>query len=109
MKYCPDRWIVVIITTPTESWKRVFSGAYGGYGGSDTWRMSSPIVSETREGNALTFITESGSEYQCHLGAYGMSGYMNAVFDNYAERNSEKVSLLIDETYKDMALKYEKL
>ena len=55
MEYCPDRWLVVKITTK-ETGKvhyRVFATWHGGYLGSDSWKLNSDIIVATEYENPL--------------------------------------------------------
>lgn len=81
--YEPDRWLVVELTDGQEAYKKVFSGNYGGYTGSDTWKLSSAINETTETDEFFEFKCESGSTYRCHKQSYGMSGYMSSIYSSW--------------------------
>lgn len=97
--YHPDRWVLVELSTPTETVKKVFAGWYGGYLGSDSWKLSSEVVTVTEKDDSYEFLNQSGSTYVCHVNAYGMTGYMMSIFANWETQQSDKVSIrIVDET-----------
>lgn len=83
--YHPDRWVIVKISSGDATYKKVFSGSYGGYGGSDTWKMSSSIEEITEDKDSYTANCSSGSTYILYKQAYGMSGYMCSVYNGLHE------------------------
>jgi hypothetical protein len=86
--YTPDKWVVIKING-TNPHYRVFACWYGGYTGSDSWRMNSGIKSVTEEGHYYLFEGSSGSVYQCHKNSYGMSGYGSGVLSNIMAKQPE--------------------
>ena len=42
--YTPHKWVIIEITTPDYSAKKVFAGWHGGFANGDSWRVSSGIV-----------------------------------------------------------------
>jgi hypothetical protein len=90
-EYRPDKWVVVKIsseTTPTIY--KVFACWYGGYAGSDSWKLNSGITKVTLEGNVFCFEGSSGSVYECHKDVYGTNGYGGSVLNNYITNAAEK-------------------
>lgn len=81
--YVPDRWMLVKITTDGgEVIYKVFASWYGGYLGSDSWKLNSGIVKVSEEENSYLFYGSSGSIYECHKNACGISGYGMSVLSN---------------------------
>ena len=80
--YTPDRWVIVKITTPKEHLYKVFASWYGGYGGSDSWKLNSGIVRATLVDDRWEFDGSSGSVYSCHQEAYGTNGFGGSVLSN---------------------------
>jgi hypothetical protein len=80
--YTPDRWVIVKITTPKEHLYKVFASWYGGYGGSDSWKMNSGITRATLVKDHWEFDGSSGSVYSCHKDYYGTNGYGGSVLSN---------------------------
>lgn len=75
-EYYPDVWVIVKITNGDESHNRVFAGWYGGYCGSDSWKMNSGITAIREAGDMIEFDGASGSTYFCHKNTEKMSMYM---------------------------------
>lgn len=89
----PDLWVVVTITTATESIDKVFAGWYGGFVGSDSWQLSSGIVETEQHDDCLIFVNRSGSRYRCYKSAHGISGYMRTVLENWLADSDVKVHI----------------
>jgi hypothetical protein len=89
--YYPDKWVVVKISSDTiEPLYKVFACWYGGFAGSDSWKLNSGITVATLEGNVYSFEGSSGSVYECHKDAYGTNfygmGVLSRMIDNAKER-----------------------
>lgn len=98
--YTPDRWVIVEFNSEEYgSIRKVFAGWYGGFGGSDSWKLSSGITSEKSDNGCFIFRNESGSTYQCYENAYGMSGYMSGIFALWNEEIPEGSSVKIVKEY----------
>jgi hypothetical protein len=81
-EYYPDRWKIVKITGTSPHY-RVFGSWYGGFTGSDSWRMNSGIESVTEEDGVYVFKGQTGSEYFCKKTAYGASSYGASIISRY--------------------------
>jgi len=68
----PDKWVIVEISDGTQTFRKILSSWYGGYLGSDSWRLSSMIVS-TNEGETEYHFTTETSQYVCNKNAVGMN------------------------------------
>lgn len=85
--YYPDKWMVIHIDSGARSHYRVFACWYGGFAGSDSWKMNSGITSVTVDADGLIhFMGSSGSEYVCHPETYGCSGYGSGVLRNLMDQ-----------------------
>jgi hypothetical protein len=81
----PDKWIVLKIGKENPIYK-VFASWYGGYLGSDSWKMNSGIKSvNIHEDDYVDFIGYSGSVYRCVIGCYGTNRYSQGVLTNVIE------------------------
>lgn len=101
--YTPDRWVVLEFNYNGDVLRKVFAGWYGGYTGSDSWKLSSGIT-ETREfDDRYEFDNHSGSLYTCYKNAYGMSGYQMSILSSFekqiAEAKDENVTMKLIEEY----------
>lgn len=90
--YNPDRWTLLYVKYPdaTEEVARVYSGNYGGYLGSNTWKLSSEVDVTEVDGDVMKFTTATGSVYICHKDSYGMSGYMMGVYDSIYKDGTDR-------------------
>jgi hypothetical protein len=106
-EYRPDKWVVVKIGE--ENLYKVFACWYGGYAGSDSWKLNSGITRATLEGNVYYFEGSSGSVYECHKDIYGTNFYGSSVLHNMIDR-AEKAGYTIEvmpEETNWLELKYE--
>ena len=101
-EYIPDKWVVVKITSDkSPPIHKVFACWYGGYAGSDSWKLNSGITRAYEEGQCFMFDGSSGSTYICHKADYGMNMYGGGVLMNMrenAEKNGITIEILPEET-----------
>ena len=88
--YTPDRWVIIKITTETDHLYKVLACWYGGYTGSDSWRVNSGIMQAELIDQHWQFSGHSGSIYSCHQSAYGTSGYGSGVLQNFINRAQDR-------------------
>ena len=108
--YFPDKWVVVKITAPDVLLYKVFACWYGGYTGSDSWKMNSGITKVTEVGNNYDFEGQSGSIYTCHKDCYGTNGYGRNVLNRFIEaaaKAGESTIEIMPENTNFMELKYD--
>ena len=84
--YTPDLWVVIEIDYDGEITKKVLGSWYGGYMGSDSWKLSSGITKVTEHEDRYEFLNYSGSIYVCYKPLWGMSGYTNSVYQNLVDQ-----------------------
>ena len=100
--YTPDKWVVVRITGPdTPPVHKVFACWYGGYAGSDSWKLNSGITKVTYEKRVYLFEGSSGSVYECHADCYGTNMYGMSVLSNMIDNAAENgitIDILPEET-----------
>jgi len=88
--YTPDRWIIVEINSPEHGRiRKVLGSWYGGFAGSDSWRMNSGIEKVIDQGDYYDIVGSSGSVYKCIKGAEGMSAYTSGVYETYRKQLEE--------------------
>ena len=108
--YNPDKWVVVRITgKDTPPVHKVFACWYGGYLGSDSWKLNSGITRAYEEGQCFMFDGSSGSTYACHKASYGTNGYGSDVLSNMiakAGMNGVTIELMPENT-NWLEIKYE--
>lgn len=78
-EYTPDRWVMLKITNGEKAVYKVMGGWYGGYAGSDSWRINSGVSKVELVNDTYKFFGHSGSVYTCHKGRYGMTVVMASV------------------------------
>ena len=83
MKYTPDNWIVVEIQQGVEVYHAVLAGWRGGYGDTDSWKLSSGIVYIMEVGNDWYIQNYSGSVYVCNKKCETLSVYTNSIYNHY--------------------------
>lgn len=69
-----DKWLIV--KTQGGVYK-LFASWSGSYLGSDHWRFSTHINEVEDKGDYFTFVTASGSVYDCNKNFYGIAGAYN--------------------------------
>ena len=101
-QYNPDLWVILKMVVDGEVQHRVLASWYGGYAGSDSWRMNSGITRAEQVEDAFLFHGQTGSTYVCSKGsgAYGMSSYTASVLagwqrDAKDSTESPKVELFL--------------
>ena len=101
-EYIPDKWVVVKITSDkSPPIHKVFACWYGGYLGSDSWKLNSGITRAYEEGQCFMFDGSSGSTYTCHKAQYGTNGYGADVLSNMiakAGMNGVTIEILPEKT-----------
>lgn len=98
----PDRWVIVKITNPEETFYKVLVGWSGGFLDGDSWRMNSGIADIEIRDESYVFIGESDSRYYCHREGYGMNNIMHsiaAVMLNDAEKLEHSVKFLMEQEF----------
>jgi hypothetical protein len=95
--YTPDVWVVLEFEAPEleKPTRKVFAGWYGGYTGSNSWKLNSGIMAIRRDGEWLEFDGYSGSTYRCHPNSYQLSGLMHGVLANWLKRAEERGDVTI--------------
>jgi hypothetical protein len=89
-EYIPDKWVVVKIEGEEFPLTyKVFGCWYGGYLGSNSWKMNSGIKFVSAEDNCYLFEGYSGSIYKCYKRNYGTHMYGQGVLEDIIERSKE--------------------
>jgi hypothetical protein len=94
--YNPDHWVIIHIKGNRPHY-RVLAGWYGGYLGSDSWRMNSGITQCIEEDDHWLFIGSTGSTYACHKDAYRLSmKTTGGIWNELQTKYGDKVELMED-------------
>jgi len=92
-EYAPDRWQIVCIKGSEGEACKVLGSWYGGYAGSDSWRLSSGITKITESDMCYTVLNESGSMYTLYKGSQGMSGYTHSIYQSLKSQETETLTI----------------
>jgi hypothetical protein len=102
--HIPDKW--VIITDPAETQEeykyRILSGWYGGYLGSDRWRISSGIIKITEHKTFYEIHNVTGSTYKCFKNNTGLSSYTAEIYNHYKKTQN----IVIIDDIMDLPIRY---
>jgi hypothetical protein len=82
-EYTPDLWVIVDVNSEHGKIRKILGSWYGGFAGSNSWRMSSGITEVIEHDNHYEIHNHSGSVYTCYKNSIGMSSYTSSVFNNY--------------------------
>lgn len=90
--YTPDVWVVLEFTAPQldEPMRKVFAGWYGGFAGSNTWKLNSGITVTRRVEDWFEFDGYSGSTYRCHANNYHLSSLMQGVLARWQKQGKDQ-------------------
>ena len=91
--YVPDTWVIVKITHKEEApIYKILAGWYGGFAGSNSWKLSSGITSVEVDPDfpeQTHYHQSSGSTYVCHAGTYGFSFLTSSMFSSWVKDGLE--------------------
>lgn len=96
-EYCPDRWVLLKVIHPEfGATYKVFATWFGGYCGSDSWKLSSGttnvILDDEFEG--LYYLPQySGSTYLVRKENYGTNMYSHGVLNSWLKQLEGKPEL----------------
>ena len=94
-EYQPDRWVIVRITSKEHPQiDKVVGSWFGGYGGSDSWRMNSGIERIEEHDKYYDIHGYSGSVYKCYKESQGWSAYTRGVIENMATQLEESGGMM---------------
>ena len=88
--YTPDSWVVLEFVTPQETFRKVLAGWYGGYAGTNSWKLNSGIKKAVFDGNWWLFEGHSSSVYRCNINNYHMSSLMMGVYSVLLKQADER-------------------
>jgi len=85
--YRSDLWVIVEFKEngSDEVTRKVLASWYGGYGGSDRWKLSSGVTNIVEHEHHYEIHNHSGSIYECGKHTYGMSGYTSSVYESFVK------------------------
>jgi hypothetical protein len=88
--YTPDCWELLKITSPEHGViYKVIAGWYGGFAGSNSWKISSGIENVVEHEDRFEMPQSSGSVYVCYKSSRRMSGLMMDIYVSFKKKLSE--------------------
>jgi len=90
--YTPDVWVVVKFqgsSVPDGEAYKILAGWYGGYTGSDSWKLNSGITKITEQDSHYLVEGYSGSVYQCGKHCERTSSYTATIFEGFRHQLQE--------------------
>jgi hypothetical protein len=91
-EYTPDRWLAVQITLDDgASLFKILGSWYGGYLGSDSWRISSGATDVKEKEDYYEVTNFSGSVYRCYKRSEGASAYVLGLLDMWIRETKGKI------------------
>jgi hypothetical protein len=107
-EYTPDKWLMIKLTHRLDGvvHYRIFGVWYGGFAGSDYWKMNSGVTQVTEDEYGYHFSGVSGSVYHCNRNVYGSSGYGTGVLNTIIAGSKDFDIEILPETTNFMELKY---
>lgn len=94
-EYRPDVWVMVEIsgTKVPEPYRRILAGWYGGYAGSNSWKLSSGVEDMIDRGTHWEIPNTSGSVYLCGKENERFSGLTAGIYASYTAQNNEEFTM----------------
>ena len=92
-EYTPDVWVVLEFDRPDleKPVRKVFGGWYGGFAGSNSWKLNSGITAVRIDDQGhYEYDGYSGSTYNCHFNNNHMSSLMHSVLANWLKQADER-------------------
>lgn len=85
MTYNPDAWVIIKITTKKHGVVyKLLTGWYGGFAGSDSWRLNSGIEKiNLLNNNHYQIVGFSGTVYEVNPNCCRMSALMQQVYSEF--------------------------
>ena len=92
--YTPDAWVIIEVDSPEHGKiSKILAGWYGGFGGSNSWKISSGIVDfvehEEYISGVYKSLQHSGSTYVLYAGSEMLTTLTAGLLSEYQEKLSE--------------------
>jgi hypothetical protein len=87
--HTPDVWVILEFsgTKVPKTYQRVLAGWYGGYGGSNSWKLSSGVTEIVDRGKCWEIFNDSGSIYVCVKKSERLSAMTSTIYQNMRADN----------------------
>lgn len=92
--YTPDAWVIIEVDSPEHGKiSKILAGWYGGFGGSNSWKISSGIVDFVEfyspDSAVYKSLQHSGSSYVLYKRAERLTVLTAGILSEYQEKLSE--------------------
>jgi hypothetical protein len=88
--YYPDKWILLKVTHPElGATYKVLASWYGGFAGSDSWKLSSGTTKVEIDGDQFLLEQYTGSTYVISKHNWGTSMYTAGILNSWLNRLAE--------------------
>ena len=91
MEYCPDKWVMLKISSPTQTIYKVLAGWAESYLYGGSWKLNSGCIDVTDTTNAYMFKGNSGSVYNCRKHSYGLTVLTASILNTIMEKQKSDV------------------
>jgi hypothetical protein len=101
-QHTPDKWVILKFKGKDSTFFKVLGSWYGGYLGSDSWRLSSGLERVEEDGDTLLMHNFSGSIYKVNKNTDGMSMLATDIYNQakaQGEANGVEVSIVTLEEF----------
>ena len=85
-EYTPDCWVVIEVDYEGVKTQKILSSWYGGFAGSNSWRLSSGVTGVEELEDSYIIKNESGSVYTCYKRRYGASSYTARILEDFKKQ-----------------------
>lgn len=108
-EYTPDAWVILKITTESETLYKVLAGWHGGYLNSDYWKLNSGITNIIDKDKYYEIHGYSGSVYLCYKSMERLTSLTGSVLSSFQKQISEstKNTTIEIEKIKNVILSFE--
>jgi hypothetical protein len=98
-EYVPDKWVIVNISNPTVTIRKVLGSWYGGFNGGWSYRLSSGITQTVDMGDYFEIHNASGSVYKCYKFCHGMSLFTAGIYDDFVKNIPDDTAIFIEDNH----------
>lgn len=96
--YVPHCWVILKVN---DGLYKILASWYGGYLGSNSWKLSSGITKVEADPDTWQVHNHSGSIYVLGKKAHGMSMFTHSVLNSF-QKQAPQITLLSEEEAKEL-------
>jgi len=95
-EYVPDNFVILKLVNKGEVLYKVLGGWFGGFAGSNSWRVNSGITKFDKEDDVYFFHGHTGSTYICHEAKERMSMLMGSTLTSIREQVKDLEGITVE-------------